>query len=190
MSAEAMNLSLWQKFYVIVGSSGGALVGLQFVVIALIASTRHRADVASVNAFGTPNVVHFSVALIISAVMNAPWPSLFAVSVALAVCGVLGLGYSATVFHRARRQTAYKPGKRNGTGEKKRDGKRNGTGPIIDNRANWTCPVFRFQLCIRHYFLNGAARKSATSWGMSLQAAPSIEAVICDIEKSFVLSRR
>jgi len=107
--AEAVNLSLWQSFYVIVGSSGGALVGLQFVVIALLASTHRRADVASVNAFGTPNVVHFSMALIISAVMNAPWPSWSALSAALGVCGLLGLGYSVTVFHRARHQTAYKP---------------------------------------------------------------------------------
>ena len=38
--AEAANLPLlaWQNFYVIVGSSGGALIGIQFVVMALIAS--------------------------------------------------------------------------------------------------------------------------------------------------------
>ena len=29
----------WENFYVIVGSSAGALIGLQFVVIALIAET-------------------------------------------------------------------------------------------------------------------------------------------------------
>jgi hypothetical protein len=104
-----MNLSLWQNFYVIIGSSAGALVGLQFIAIVLISSTRQPADFASVNAFGTPNVVHFSVALIVSAVMNAPWSSMIALSVALAVCGLLGLAYSANVFHRTRRQTAYKP---------------------------------------------------------------------------------
>jgi hypothetical protein len=34
-------LAGWQNFYVIVGSSAGALIGLQFVVMTLIAS-RHR----------------------------------------------------------------------------------------------------------------------------------------------------
>jgi hypothetical protein len=30
-------LSAWQSFYVMVGSSGAALIGIQFVVIALVA---------------------------------------------------------------------------------------------------------------------------------------------------------
>jgi len=30
----------WENFYVIVGSSAGALIGLQFVVITLIANTK------------------------------------------------------------------------------------------------------------------------------------------------------
>jgi hypothetical protein len=37
-------LSAWESFYVIVGSSGGALIGLQFVVITLIADRRSLAD--------------------------------------------------------------------------------------------------------------------------------------------------
>ena len=35
-------LAAWQSFYVIVGSSGGALIGLQFVVMTLIADKQHR----------------------------------------------------------------------------------------------------------------------------------------------------
>jgi hypothetical protein len=38
MSTE---LAEWNSFYVIVGSSAGALIGLQFVVMALIAETPH-----------------------------------------------------------------------------------------------------------------------------------------------------
>ena len=109
--AQSANLPLtaWQNFYVIVGSSGGALIGLQFVVIALIANTRWSANNESINAFGTPNVVHFGGALTVSAIMCAPWPSLFAASVVLALCGVGGLVYAAIVFRRARRQRVYKP---------------------------------------------------------------------------------
>jgi hypothetical protein len=102
-------LSAWQNFYVIVGSAGGALVGLQFVVIALIANTRKRTEVDAINTFSTPTVVHFAFALAISAVMTAPWPSLSALSVVLAICGVGGLAYAAIVFRRARRQREYTP---------------------------------------------------------------------------------
>ena len=107
--ADAQNLSSWQNFYVIVGSSAGALIGIQFVVIALIASTRRRTDAESINAFGTPNVVHFSSALSVSAIMSAPWSSMSAPSAALVMCGVGGVFYAALVFRRARRQTSYKP---------------------------------------------------------------------------------
>ena len=36
-------LADWNSFYVIVGSSAGALIGLQFVILALIAERRHYA---------------------------------------------------------------------------------------------------------------------------------------------------
>ncbi len=102
-------LAAWESYYVIVGSSGAALIGLQFVVITLIAGMRRRTDAGSLSAFGTPTVVHFTGALLVSAVMSAPWPSLFPASVALAVCGLGGLAYGALVFRRARRQSGYEP---------------------------------------------------------------------------------
>jgi len=102
-------LVAWQSFYVIVGSSGTALIGVQFVVIALIAGMRWRASAESVNAFATPTVVHLAVALLVSAIMSAPWPALPPASVALATCGLGGLAYGAIVVRRARRQKGYKP---------------------------------------------------------------------------------
>ncbi|HSZ55321.1 MAG TPA: hypothetical protein VK797_06660 [Tepidisphaeraceae bacterium] len=109
--AEVANAPLpaWQTYYEIVGASAGTLIGLQFVVIALLATTRKRADRESINAFGTPTVVHFGGALAVCAMMAAPWPSLLALSVALTACGVGALSYAAKVFHRARQQTAYQP---------------------------------------------------------------------------------
>lgn len=103
-------LAKWQSFYVIIGSSGAALIGVQFVVLALIANLRMRSTVESISAFGTPTVVHFGGALLVSALMSAPWPSLVPPSVALAMCGLGGLGYGVIVIHRARRQTVYTPG--------------------------------------------------------------------------------
>ena len=98
----------WANFYVIVGSSAGALTGLQFVVMALVAE-RPFGSVSDVNAFGTPTVVHFGVTLLISAVLAAPWHRLSSAGVALALCGALGCLYSAIVVRRARRLTTYRP---------------------------------------------------------------------------------
>ena len=102
-------LTSWESFYVIVGSSGGALIGLQFVVITLIADRRELARSDSLSAFGTPTVVHLTGALLVSAIMSAPWLSLLPVSAALMTCGLAGLAYGAVVIRRARRQTTYKP---------------------------------------------------------------------------------
>jgi len=102
-------MSEWESFYVIVGSSGGALIGLQFVVITLIADRRQLAKADSFSAFGTPTVVHLTGALTLSAIMSSPWPSLFSLSIAVAACALAGLGYGAVVIRRTRRQTSYQP---------------------------------------------------------------------------------
>ena len=101
--------SAWGNFYLIVGTAGGALIGVQFVVITLIASRRTRPAADTVNAFSTPTVVHFGSALLISALLCAPWPALIPAAVALAACGLSGLGYALIVLRRARRQTLYTP---------------------------------------------------------------------------------
>ena len=61
--AIAPPLAAWESFYVIVGSSGAALTGLQFVVIVLVAESRRRRTLREIDAFGTPTIVHFSAAL-------------------------------------------------------------------------------------------------------------------------------
>jgi uncharacterized membrane protein len=109
LAVATPELSEWESFYVIVGSSGAALVGLQFVVLTLIAEGRARTSRETLNAFGTPTVVHFAGALVISAVMSAPWPSLRAAAVALVCCGLAGLGYALVITRRARRQGDYAP---------------------------------------------------------------------------------
>jgi len=100
-------LALWESFYVIVGSSGAALIGLQFVVVTLISDSPLDASPASISAFGTPTIVHFGGALLISAIMSAPWPSAVGISRVLLVLGLGGLVYAGVVTRRARRQDAY-----------------------------------------------------------------------------------
>lgn len=102
-------LTEWESFYVIVGSSAAALTGLMFVVITLIVDSDRPRSGGTVAAFGTPNIVHFCAALIISATISAPWRSLPHVSIALAGLGGAGVGYVLIVLKRARRQTEYQP---------------------------------------------------------------------------------
>jgi hypothetical protein len=104
-----MNLTPWGNFYAIVGSSAGALIGLQFVVITLVANMSSRVEKATINAFGTPTVVHFGSALLLSAIFCAPWSSSVAVSYLVTTGGVGGVVYSLVVFRRAAHQSGYKP---------------------------------------------------------------------------------
>ena len=103
-------LRAWESFYVIVGSSAGALTGLQFVVLTLITEGGTiRGSGATLAAFGSPNVVHFCAALLISAVLSAPWANLATPGIAMALCGVAGFIYSIVVLRRAMGQSEYKP---------------------------------------------------------------------------------
>lgn len=102
-------LTRWENFYVIVGSSAGALTGLQFVVIALIADVEGIGGMLEIRAFGTPNVVHFCAALLISALASAPWSTLGGAALSFGLCGVAGLCYVISVIRHARRQTSYRP---------------------------------------------------------------------------------
>jgi hypothetical protein len=98
----------WESFYVIVGSAGAALTGLQFVVIVLSAGSRRQSTAREISAFGTPTVVHFCAVLLISAILSAPWHSLSKVAVALGACGLGGIAYGIIVARRARTQTGYR----------------------------------------------------------------------------------
>jgi hypothetical protein len=103
------SLQNWTNFYVIVGSSAGALTGLQFVVIALVAEARMQASLSDVRAFGSPTVVHFCAVLFISATATAPWPWIVGPSLNLALCGAAGVGYILNAIRHARRPTGYQP---------------------------------------------------------------------------------
>jgi hypothetical protein len=102
-------LAAWESFYIIVGSSAGALTGLQFVVIALIAESRTRPTPPEIAAFGTPTILHFCAALLVSCLLSAPWHSASTAGLGLAACGGAGVVYAVVVVRRARRQQGYRP---------------------------------------------------------------------------------
>lgn len=107
--AARTSFAAWSDFYVIVGSSAAALTGLQFVVIALVNDRRTPTTEQTVGAFSTPTIVHFSIALLTSAIVVAPWPELWQTGAAAGICGTVSFFYELIVLRRARTQTVYEP---------------------------------------------------------------------------------
>jgi hypothetical protein len=58
-------LAKWQSFYVIIGSPGAALLGVQFVVLALSRTCACTARPNRSARLGRPSVVHFGGALLV-----------------------------------------------------------------------------------------------------------------------------
>ena len=107
--AGVSGLATWESFYVIIGSAAATLTGLMFVVITLIAGVRQRRSSGTLAAFGTPTVVHFCVALLVAAILSAPWQALWNAGLLLGLCGLGGVAYVVIVVRRTRRQTDYQP---------------------------------------------------------------------------------
>jgi hypothetical protein len=97
----------WDSFYVIVGSAAGALIGLQFVVITLIAQKPASAALEGGAAFGTPTIVHLGTALLLSALLRAPWPTIPFVAALWGFIGLSGMVYAMIVIRRMRLQSVY-----------------------------------------------------------------------------------
>ncbi|HJP58851.1 MAG TPA: hypothetical protein VJ865_02590 [Gemmatimonadaceae bacterium] len=102
-------LSKWESFYVIVGSSAGALTGLQFVVMAIVAERPGSGGQQEIAAFGTPNVVHFMAVLLIGSIISAPWEDLGHTAWVIGLFGSIGVIYTAVVTRRASSTSRYQP---------------------------------------------------------------------------------
>ena len=103
-------LSEWRYFYSIAGSAAGALIGLQFVAMTLIAGKLSAAaDRQTGAAFATPSVVHFGAVLLLSALLCAPWQSIVFFTFFLCAFGIIGTVYAFIVSVRMHRQAAYEP---------------------------------------------------------------------------------
>jgi hypothetical protein len=103
-------LATWQNFYVIIGTAAATLTGLMFVVITLSAGTRERRPASDgIATISTTNVVHFGAALLIAAILSAPWQALWPAGLLLVLCGLGGATYVLIVLRRVRRRTTYQP---------------------------------------------------------------------------------
>jgi hypothetical protein len=95
----------WESFYVIVGAAAGALIGLQFVVMTLLADRPPAVEMGA--AYATPTIVHFSAALLLSALVRAPWHGIALAAVLWGLTGVCGFIYELIVLQRMRAQSRY-----------------------------------------------------------------------------------
>src|SRR3954468_2694777 len=78
----------WESFYVIVGAAAGALIGLQFVVMTLMADRPPAPEAGA--AYATPQIVHFSAAFFLSALVRVPWHGIAPAAVLWGLLGVAG----------------------------------------------------------------------------------------------------
>lgn len=103
-------LAGWENFYVIVGSSAGALIGLQFVVLTLIANMPVvRGQEQAGAAFATPTIIHFGAVLLLAAILSAPWRGIEGAAVLWGLVGLSGIVYEMVVTRRMRAQSVYTP---------------------------------------------------------------------------------
>ena len=102
-------LAGWDNFYVILGSSGAALTGLQFVVVALNARRRSAKDASALEAFATPTIVHFGAVLLVAALITMPRHTFASLQACLLLAGLGGLVYASYVLLQTRRQQSYDP---------------------------------------------------------------------------------
>src|SRR5579864_952395 len=101
-------LAPWSNFYILAGSSAGALTGLMFVVITLVTGEERRGARDGISTFSTPTVAHFGAALLVSATLSAPWHLLIHPAVILGLAGLSGVAYIAKITLRTRRLTVYR----------------------------------------------------------------------------------
>jgi len=91
------------------GSSAAALTGLMFVVITLVTRMeRAQRTHNGIATFSTPTVMHFGSALLISAILSAPWHSLVHAGTLLGLIGLYAVAYVVRVTLRTRRLTVYR----------------------------------------------------------------------------------
>jgi hypothetical protein len=89
----------WETYYLMVGSSSAALIGLLFVVMTLAGDIESsRADIAQ-RIFLTPVIVNFGVIVVISCAALAPERA-WVTAAAVTVSALIGLFYGARALAR------------------------------------------------------------------------------------------
>jgi hypothetical protein len=105
---DASLLAGWDNFYVITGSAAGGLMGLTFVVIALIVDGQGVRP-SGLRAFITPTIVHFGAVLALSAYLSMPHQHVITLSLGFGVAGAAGVIYGAVIAANMHGHPGYTP---------------------------------------------------------------------------------
>ncbi len=97
-------LGAWHDFYELIGAASATLVGLMFVAASVGAGVFTREKQVALRCFLSPTVVAFSVVLATSLVGVLPVSDWRVPSSLLGGMGLLGMLYSARVWHRLVRE--------------------------------------------------------------------------------------
>ncbi|MGA7329553.1 MAG: hypothetical protein WBX25_35000 [Rhodomicrobium sp.] len=93
----------WENFFMVCGTAAATLIGLLFVVVTLGTRLASSQAARGVHVFVTPTLVHFSGVLLVTLIVLAPWPSLWAIASVLALSGLAGLSYAIVVLRMMRK---------------------------------------------------------------------------------------
>ena len=89
----------WDNYFTLTGTASAGLIGLLFVVVTLTAGFE-RAKALRANAiYMTPNMVHFAVVMVTSAIAVAPGVPAPVAALILAGAALAGLGNAARTSH-------------------------------------------------------------------------------------------
>lgn len=92
----------WDNFYVILGSAAAGLMGLTFVIIALL-SDRRRAHPSGMSGYITPTIVHFGTVFASAAFLSMPHLNMKILSLGFGVTGTGTLIYTGVIVANIRR---------------------------------------------------------------------------------------
>ena len=87
----------WHDFYLVLGPSAAALIGLLFVVVSLTGNLEREKAVRGVRVFMTPIVFHLGVLVLLSGLALFPKVSEDFIGAIAFACGLVGLAYAAYV---------------------------------------------------------------------------------------------
>jgi hypothetical protein len=91
----------WDNFYVILGSAAAGLMGLTFVVIALLSDAPNRHP-SGMRGYITPTVVHFGAVLALAAFVSMPRQNVLSLSLGFGAVGIGGLIYTGVIVANMR----------------------------------------------------------------------------------------
>jgi hypothetical protein len=103
-------LSEWSTFFAAMVASSASLIGLTFIVITLISGAELKEKAHDgLSTFSTPTVIHFGTALLVAALLLAPWHVLLDPAICIGIVATCGLIYLTSIMLHTRRLRAYSP---------------------------------------------------------------------------------